>query len=108
MQDKWINKGRAFYKYYSETDKNTIEFYVEGLGWMILLKENIEIVSDNWFSSMKFTASEISLNEEETNLIIIKNVYRANSSFIDNENNVKYNLHFDVLHLYADKIVAFH
>jgi hypothetical protein len=57
---------------------------------------------------MKFTASEISLKEEETNLIIIKNVYRANSSFIDNENNVKYNLHFDILYLYADKIVAFH
>lgn len=101
-------KSEAFIAFIEKTEKNHIEFYVEGLGWLILLKDNIEIVSDNWFTSTKFIASSYTLDETFKNLILFKNIYRINPSFIENENNVKYNLHFNELNVFADKIIAFH
>ena len=102
------SKGEVFIDFIQNTTKNYVEFYVEGSGWLIYLRENIEIVSDNWFSSTKFVASKHNLLNENPDVIFFENLYRINASFIENENNVKYNLHFNTLNVFADKITAFH
>ncbi len=102
-----IAKAKALLKYFDTTEKGVVEIYSEGLGWLIVLTNNIEIVSDNWFASTKYSSSELELVDEEAALLKLTNVYKLNSSFVENANNVKYNLMFDEIHLYADKISAF-
>lgn len=108
MDSNKKNKAEAFLAFVENSPKNHVEFYVEGLGWLIVLKENIEIVSDNWFTSTKYNASSYGIHEENTNLLVFKNIYRINPSFIENDNNVKYNLHFNELNVFVDRIIAFH
>lgn len=108
MNNPQKEKGQIFLDFINNTSKTHIEFYVDGLGWLILLKENIEIVSDNWFTSTKFVASKFDLHDNNPHAIELVNVYRFNPSFVENDNNVKYNLHFDHLIVFADKITAFH
>ncbi|MGX8797902.1 hypothetical protein ACR6HW_17865 [Fusibacter sp. JL298sf-3] len=100
--------SHVFLSFIKESPKNHIEFYVDGLGWLILLKENIEIVSDNWFTSTKYSESKYAVHPDNEQIIVLENIYRLNPPFVENENNVKYNLHYNQLHINADKIVAFH
>lgn len=104
--DQTFEKTSTFLDYFNTTEKTIVEFFVEGLGWLIILKENIEIVSDNWFASSMFLASECAIENPAT--LALKNVYRLNTTFNENANNVKYNLVFDKILLFADKIVAYH
>jgi hypothetical protein len=106
ISDQTFDKTKAFLDFFIATDRTTVEFYVEGLGWLIILKENIEVVSDNWFASSMFLASECTMENVAT--LSLKNVYRLNTTFNENANNVKYNLVFDKILLFADKIVAYH
>jgi len=101
------SKQNLFIDYVNNSSKNEIEFYVEGLGWLIVLKENIEIVTDNWFASTKYLASTIEVVDENSKLILFSNIYKHNSSFIENVNNTQYSLWFDEINIFANKIVAF-
>lgn len=100
--------GVCFLDYINQSPSTHVELFVEGLGWLILLKESIEIVSDNWFTSTKFIASQYKLVEGTEDIIELKNVYRVNASHIENDNNVKYNLHYETLNINAKKIIAYH
>lgn len=102
-----IAKAEALIQYFKDSKKEMVEIYVDGLGWLIILKENIEIVSDNWFASTKYNSSTAEIINAEASLIRLTNVYRLNSSFVENANNVKYNLMFDEICIYADKVSAF-
>ena len=102
------SKGKLFLDHIHKTQNTSVEFYVEGLGWLILLKDNIEIVSDNWFASTKYLKSSYESVADNTELLDLTNVYVTNASFVENANNVKYNMLFDHLFLDAGKIVAFH
>lgn len=106
ISNETFEKSKAFLDYFNATESTTVEFFVDGLGWLIILKENIEIVSDNWFASSMFLASECAIENPAT--LSLKNVYRLNTTFNENANNVKYNLVFDKILLFADKIVAYH
>lgn len=107
MPNKAINeKTKAFIDYFNTTTKSQVEFFVEGLGWLVVLKENIEIVSDNWFASSKYLVS--SIGTENSSLLTLTNVYQKNSPLIENANNVKYNVIFDEVCIFSDKIVAFY
>ena len=102
-------KTNAFLDYFNNTSRVSIEFLVDGIGWLVILKENIEIVSDNWFASSKFISSTCrTLDSETSSLLCFTNVYQKNASFIENANNVKYNMVFDEICVFVDKIVAFY
>lgn len=102
-------KTMAFLDYFNNTSKQTVEFLVEGLGWLVIMKESIEIVSDNWFASTKYSESTCNTLDLDTpSLICMTNVYMKNATFIDNNNNVKFNLAFDELCVFIDKVVAFY
>lgn len=102
-------KANAFLDYYTNTNRQYVEFLVDGIGWLIVLKENIEIVSDNWFASTKYLASSCkSLESERSSLLCFTNVYQKNAAIMEHSNNVKYNLVFDEICIFADRIVAFY
>ncbi len=101
------NNTHTFLEYLQQTENSHIEFFVEGIGWLIILKENIEIVSDNWFASTKYLASSVELIDEVVGVIKFSNVYTLNTTFTENKNNTKYNLMFDEINIFANKIVAF-
>lgn len=107
MPNKAINeKTNAFIDYFNRTPRTQVEFFVDGLGWLVILKENIEIVSDNWFASSKYLVS--TCKAETSCLICLSNVYQKNNTLIENANNVKYNVVFDEVFIDTDKIVAFY
>lgn len=108
MDTKNLCKAETFLEFIQNSPKNHVEFFIDGLGWLILLKENIEIVSDNWFTSTKFNASTYQIHPSTKELMVFTNIYRLNPSFAENENNVKYNLHYNDLNVFVDQIVAFH
>lgn len=102
-------KINTFLDYFNNTGRSSVEVLVDGIGWLILLKENIEIVSDNWFASTKYSASTVKILEPETSsLVCFTNIYQKNLTFTENANNVKYNMLFDEICIFIDKIVAFH
>lgn len=102
-------KTAAFLDYFNNTSRPSVDFLVDGIGWLVILKENIEIVSDNWFASSKYTASVCKAMDPETSsLLCLENVYKKNSTLTENVNNVKYNLVFDEICLFVDRIVAFY
>ncbi len=100
-------KAEALINYFKDTKREMVEIHVDGLGWLIILKENIEIVSDNWFASTKYNSSTAMIIDAESSLIRLTNVYKLNSSFVENANNVKYNLMFDDICIFIDKVSAF-
>ena len=110
MPNKAINeKTNAFIDYFNHTPRTQVDFLVDGIGWLVILKENIEIVSDNWFASSKYLVSTCkSLAPETSCLLCLTNVYQKNNTMIENTNNVKYNVIFDEVCIYTDKIVAFY
>lgn len=93
-------------KQFKASNSTTLEICVQDLGWLILLKEDIELVSDNWFSSAKYAASEIKPLGEAC-AIECKNIYKVNVSHVENAYNPKYNLLYNTLTIYMDKIIAF-
>ncbi|MBF4691648.1 hypothetical protein [Fusibacter ferrireducens] len=100
-------KAESLIEYFNNTNREMVEIYVEGIGWLIILKENIEIVSDNWFASTKYNSSTIEIFNSESSLMRLTNVYKLNSSFVENANNVKYNLMFEDICIFIDKVSAF-
>jgi hypothetical protein len=102
------NKVEILRQHFMQSDQPAIELFVVGMGWLVLLRENIEIVSDNWFASSKYLASEILITDDAPAVLNCKNVYQVNLSYTDNPNNVKYNLLFEKLSIFVDQIVAFH
>ena len=109
MSNEIINeKTASFLDYFNNTPNSSVELLVDGLGWLIILKDNIEIVSDNWFASTKYLSSTCDVaNSASPCVLHFKNVYKKNATFIDNSNNLKYNLIFDELNIFVDKIVAY-
>ena len=100
-------KSQALLHFFATSKKNSVEICVDGLGWLIVLRENIEIVADNWFTSSKYLASTVEAMDQEGAVIRLTNVYKINASFIENANNVKYNLTFDEIYICSDKITAY-
>lgn len=105
MNNKAI--ANALINYFNNSTKTIVEIYVDGLGWLIILTENIEIVSDNWFASTKYNRSTAELLSDDSAIVKLTNVYKLNSSFVENANNVKYNLMFDEIYICTEKISAF-
>jgi hypothetical protein len=102
------NKTQLLHQHFLQSEQPYIELFVMGLGWLVLLRENIEIVSDNWFASSKYIASEVLVTENAPTVLKCKNIYQMNVSYTDNPNNAKYNLLFDELSIFVDQIVAFY
>ncbi|MBS7527413.1 hypothetical protein KHM83_12080 [Fusibacter paucivorans] len=102
------SKAQILRQHFINSDLPSIELFVAGMGWLVLLRENIEIVSDNWFASSKYIASEILVPDDAPTVLKCKNVYQVNLSYTDNPNNVKYNLLFEELSIFVDQIIAFH
>lgn len=100
-------KANAIITFFMNSEKEFIEINVNGLGWLVVLRHDVEVVTDNWFTSTKFLASTVELIDEEAATIQLTNVYKINSTFIENANNVKYNRQFDTICVFADSIVAY-
>ena len=45
--------------YFGDTIKVPMEIFIQDLGWIIILREEVENVTDNWFISSKYNASTI-------------------------------------------------
>jgi len=88
-----------------KNDEQVMEIYVNEIGWLILLLEDVEVVTDNWFTSSKYNKSEIE-NDESGAFLTIKNVYVRNQASVHTENNPIYNLIFNEIKIFTDKIVA--
>ena len=99
-------KVRLILERFHNSPLPSIEIYVAELGWLILLRENIELVSDNWFSSAKYIASEL-VASGDSGAIMCKNIYKVNVSHAENANNPKYNLLYNDLTIFVDNIIAF-
>ncbi len=85
--------------YFGDTIKVPMEIFIQDLGWIIILREEVENVTDNWFISSKYNASTIEKVDVEGQVLKLTNVYKANASFADNEKNLKYNLTFDDIYI---------
>jgi len=101
------SKSEKILEFFNKSGKVPVEIYVQDLGWLIVLREEIENVTDNWFTSNKFIASLVEKADEEGAVLKLTNVYKMNASFADNEKNLKYNLTFDEIYISTDKVVAY-
>lgn len=88
-----------------EAQSQVMEIYVQELGWLILLLDDVEVVTDNWFTSTKYSQSQI-VHDEDGAFLTVKNVYVKNIASLHTENNPKYNLIFDEIKIFTDKIIA--
>lgn len=100
-------KSDKIISYFGDTTKVPLEIFIQDLGWIIILREEVENVTDNWFTSSKYNASTIEEVDGEGQVLKLTNVYKANASFVDNEKNLKYNLTFDEIYISTDKVVAY-
>lgn len=89
----------------AKKDEQVMEIYVDEIGWLILLLEDVEVVTDNWFTSSKYNKSEIECDDSGV-VMTIKNVYVRNQASVHTENNPIYNLIFNEIRIFTDKIVA--
>jgi len=108
MQNLLKNKLNAVKKLRNEKVKNeeqVMELYVHEIGWLVLLLEDVEVVTDNWFTSTKYVKSEFDCEDDGT-FINIKNVYVENKTSIHTGSNPKYNLLFEEIMLFSDQIIA--
>lgn len=94
-------------EFFKESEKASMEIYVQDLGWIVLLRDEIENVTDNWFTSSKYLASTMKCLNDEGTVLELHNVYKVNSYFEDNVKNLKYNLAFDKIHIITKKIIAY-
>lgn len=102
---KAISQGLT--DFFKEAGKISIEIHVQELGSFILLRENIENVTDNWFTSSKYDASDIEMADQEGAVLKLTNVYQKNPSYINNEKNYKYNLLYEKIYIASNKIIAY-
>ncbi len=86
-------------------DNQVMEIYVQEIGWLILLLDDVEVVTDNWFTSTKYNQSEI-IYDDNGVFLTVKHVYVKNKASVHTENNPKYNLIFDDIKIFTDKIIA--
>ncbi len=88
-----------------EAQEQVMEVYIHELGWLVFLLDDVEVVTDNWFTSTKYSQSEMIYNEDAVYLTV-KNVYVKNKASVHTENNPKYNLIFDEIKIFTDHIIA--
>ncbi|MCH4891387.1 hypothetical protein EZV73_27700 [Acidaminobacter sp. JC074] len=108
MQELMKNKVKAMLNLRDEKIKQgeqAMEVYVHEIGWLVLLLEDVEVVTDNWFTSNRYIKSDI-LSDDEGVSVTIKNVYVKNKASVHTESNPKYNLMFDKIMLFSDQIIA--
>lgn len=87
-------------------EKKIVELYVAELGWLILLLDALEFVQDSWYNSTRYNPSSIQYCEDHL-AICMHHVYRKNEAYDAHQNNQIYNLIFDELNVFIDKIIAF-
>ncbi|MBN2899856.1 MAG: hypothetical protein JXO44_13895 [Clostridia bacterium] len=85
--------------------EQVMEIFVSELGWLVLLLDDVEVVTDNWFTSTKYNQSQF-LHDENGVFLTLRNVYVKNQASDHTENNPRYNLIFDEITLFTDKIIA--
>jgi len=108
MQDLVKNKVKAILDLRDQKIKQgeqAMEIYVHEIGWLVLLLEDVEVVTDNWFTSNRYIKSHITTDEMGVS-IDIENVYVKNKASLHTESNPKYNLMFDKIMLFSDQIIA--
>lgn len=88
-----------------EEENQVMELYVQEIGWIVLLLDDVEVVTDNWFTSTKYNQSEI-VYDDGGIFLTVKHVYVKNKASVHTENNPKYNLIFDEIKIFTDKIIA--
>lgn len=88
-----------------EKQEQVMELYIKEIGWLVLLLDDVEVVTDNWFTSTKYNQSEIICDENGVSLTI-KHVYIKNKASIHTDSNPKYNLIFDEITIFTDHIIA--
>lgn len=85
--------------------EQVMEIYVQEIGWLVLLLDDVEVVTDNWFTSTKYAQSKI-IYDEDGVFLTIKNVYVKNQASVHTENNPKFNLIFDEIKIFIDHVIA--
>jgi hypothetical protein len=88
-----------------ERNEQVMEIYVKEIGWLVLLLDDVEVVTDNWFSSTKYNHSQFQYDDSGISLRI-KNVYIKNVASIHTDSNPTYNLIFDEINIFTDQIIA--
>ena len=88
-----------------EQETQVMEIFVQEIGWLVLLLDDVEVVTDNWFTSNKYNKSEIVYDDDGV-FLTVKNVYVKNKASVHTVNNPTYNLIFDDIKIFTDKIIA--
>jgi len=88
-----------------EKQEEVMELYVQEIGWLVLLLDDVEVVTDNWFTSTKYSRSEL-IYDDTSIFLTVKNVYIKNVASVHTDSNPKYNLIFDEIKLFTDQIIA--
>lgn len=88
-----------------EQEDQVMELYIQEIGWIVLLLDDVEVVTDNWFTSTKYNQSKI-IYDDNAVYLTVKYVYVKNKASVHTENNPKYNLIFDEIQIFTDKIIA--
>jgi hypothetical protein len=88
-----------------EQQEQVMEIYVKEIGWLVLLLDDVEVVTDNWFTSTKYSQTSIE-HDESSVYVTLKNVYVKNQASLHTDSNPKYNLIFDEIMIFADHIIA--
>jgi len=89
-----------------QTEEKIVELYVEDFGWLTLLLDALEFVQDSWYNSTRYNRSVIEFDEENIS-INLKHVYKKNQAYDSHQNNQLYNLIFEEINIFADKIIAY-
>jgi hypothetical protein len=108
MENALKNKLNAIVKLKNEKiekQEQVMEIYIQEIGWLVLLLDDVEVVTDNWFTSTKYNQSQIICDENGAGLTI-KNVYVKNQASVHTDNNPQYNLIFDEIKIFTDHVVA--
>ena len=108
MENALKNKLNAIVKLKNEKiekQDQAMEIYIQEIGWLVLLLDDVEVVTDNWFTSTKYNQSQIICDENSASLTI-KNVYVKNQASVHTDSNPQYNLIFDEIKIFTDHVVA--
>jgi len=91
-----------------EKKEKLLHIYIQELGWITLILDELEIVTDDLYTSAKYSKSEIFYDTDFGLFITIKNAYKKNVFAIENKNNQIYNLAFNEIDIFVDKIIAYY
>ena len=91
-----------------EQEDKVLHIYVQEIGWITLILDELEIVTDNWYTSAKYSKSEIFYDTNLGLFITVKNAYKKNIFATENKNNQIYNLAFNEIDIFVDKIIAYY